>query len=278
MAKRSRRRNSSHQTASQPRSTEAASIHGSQGPASPQPPPSPSPTYDMGRSPSPGPPPVQSWYQWAHQVPQPSPLPPPPRAPMLGTFPIPSPTYSYCAPRSMPPASSVPSRPPSPAASFAPSRPPSPSRSVISFATEDSYDDSGVAVDARSKASVVTSISIPASAVSPRGPPPVQASTSSSSQSVRAKPPRRLSSLSNLSPKPKRHSQFYFSDDLVTLNVSIVPNVLLANLIVLLSRSMAVFLGSTGRSSNGTRHTSASCSQKRLDGVSRTRPPSSCTR
>lgn len=137
-----------------------------------------------------------------------------PQAPRLGTFPMPSPTYSHIAPRSQ-----VPSPRPT-------SRPPSPARSVISLVTVDSHD-SGVVMDARSRApSVVTSISIPASAVSPRVDPPIHPSISSASQPCLAPNPKRPSSLSSLSPKPKRHSQFYFIDDLITLNVSRSYNML----------------------------------------------------
>jgi hypothetical protein len=195
MAKRSRRRNS------------AQPSQGTSPPTAPTPSTPSSPHRPLSERPSPvsGSPialagPGKPWLPSLSWTQHPSV--PEPRAPRLGTFPIPSPTFSHQRPCS-PSMSSVP-----------PSRDVSPSRSIVSFATVDSGES-----DAHTKASVVTSISIPASATSPRAQVPVRPSISSPSQSFQAPIPKRLSSLSGLSLKPKRHSQFYFNDDLVTLNV-----------------------------------------------------------
>jgi len=90
--------------------------------------------------------------------------------------------------------------------------------SAASFSSRDS-SDSGIVVDARSKVSHVTSISIPPSVASPalqaQSPPP----SLSSSWFCHAPVPSKPLSLRGLSSKTTRHSQFYFTDDLITLNV-----------------------------------------------------------
>ncbi|GJE93066.1 hypothetical protein PsYK624_092250 [Phanerochaete sordida] len=95
------------------------------------------------------------------------------------------------------------------------SRPPSP---AASYASRESTD-SGVVLDARSKASHVTSLSIPPSPALLRPPTPPAPLTLGAPWFCHAPVPSKPISLLGRQPKATRHSQFYFTDDLVTLNV-----------------------------------------------------------
>lgn len=169
---------------------------------------------------------------------------------------------------------------PTPLSPISQSRAPSPAASVESLSTCGS-GDSGALLRSRSKLSNVTSISIPPSiAQLPPSELPIEFFCPPPVHCVAPIPTRRLSSLESfcLKPKTTRHSQFYFTDDLVILSVG-CPSIFLGSVSQhCLNRWTDVCLEYIEASLNESHLISGGSLRRRLAVGARMRLQSSCHR